>query len=222
MRLLFLTLAILATFGSCKKNNSPGVASLNIIQAAVDLPPIYVYYTNDPSNFYLQQVPVTNFSYTEIGLPSELTNISIISALDTSKTLFQGSFDLKKGGIYSLYIAGYSSNIDTMFIKDNIPYYPDSSAGIRFINLAKGSHPISINLEGSSPEKMEFPSLSYKQVSSFKEYSTNDNGMYNFEIRDKENDSLLTTFPWFYTFHRCNTIIISNWSSPVAFQVNHF
>jgi hypothetical protein len=111
-------------------------------------------------------------------------------------------------------------------MQDHIPSHTDSSAGLRFIDLSPGSAAFSINLAGNSPSQTEFSNLGYKQISAFKSYPANSSigGSYNFEIRTQENDSLITTFSWTYTLHRCHTIVLSGLVSNglTVFQVNNY
>jgi hypothetical protein len=226
-KIIIPIILLLSAMDACKKNNPPsGIASLNVIPAALDVPSIYVYSTATPSSFYLQQSPIANSSAGEFGITAGPDTISIVNTSDTAGDLFKGVLDCKPGGIYSFYLTGSSSKLDTLFMQDQIPHYADSSAGVRFINLTPGSTPISINLAGNTPEQTEASGLGYKQISGFKAYPAfaSVGGTYIFEIRNQVNDSLLTTFSWNFTVRKNNTIVISGLESTGLniFQVNNF
>src|SRR6185369_10245432 len=124
--------------------------------------------------------------------------------------LFQGKFDLTAGGLYTIFVVGADKLVDTMFLQDFIPVITDSSAGVRFVNLAQGSSLISVNLEGNDPAQTEFSNLGYKQVSNFKSY-TGMNGItyYNFEVRDQASGNILTTFSWNIVLFKNQTLVIN-------------
>jgi len=142
--------------------------------------------------------------------------------------LWNGEINLKAGSIHSLFFCGDTTSVDTLFTTDIIPYYrvTDSLSGIRFVNLVKGSLPMSINIQGNLSSQAEFDNLGYKEMSNFKSYNVNGSGpgSYNFEIRDQNSDSILTVFSWSYTLEQCNTVFITG-SSTIginAYQLNNF
>jgi hypothetical protein len=225
----FLVLISILAASSCKKSNSgsSGIASLNIINASPDLPSVIANFSDNTLPFYLNQAPIYSGSTFEFGIPSGPNPLIIVSSADTIKPVFDGTLNLQAGGIYSLYLAGQGGLADTVFTKDVIPVYSDSSVGLRFVNLSPDSKPISVNLAGNGPTQTEFSNLAYKQSTGFKTFSANSSvgGAYNFEIRNQANDSLITTVSWSYTLSKNNTIVINgleNNSSVSVFQVNNF
>jgi hypothetical protein len=224
-----LLLNCLVAASACKKTSSgtSGIASLNIINASVDLPSVVVNFSDTALPFYLNQAPISSNSSMEFGVPAGANPLIVVSSADTVKPVYRGTLDVQAGGIYSLYLAGQGGVADTVFTKDEIPVYADSSVGVRFINLSPDSKPISVNLAANDPTQTEFSNLTYKQIVGFKTYSANSNigGSYNFEIRDQASGSLLTTFSWSYTLSKNNTLVINgseNDSSIAVFQVNNF
>jgi len=140
--------------------------------------------------------------------------------------MFRGNLDLKEGGIYSFFLLGESKSLDTLFIKDIITNYTDSSAGIRFINLRIGSQPMTVNLKGTYPSQSEFTSLGFKQFTGFKQYNGKKGAptRYTFEIRDQTSGNILSTYNWTYTRGRNNTIVIAgvDGGSVTVFKLNHY
>lgn len=109
--------------------------------------------------------------------------------------MFNGTLNLKVGGIYSLFITGAdTTSPDFLFVQDTLATIKDSSVGIRFVNLSAGSNPISINLEGSA-NGSEIANLSYKGITGFKEYVNNSTTTdYLFVLRDAATGDSLTQF----------------------------
>src|SRR5450631_4218657 len=146
VKLILLASAMQWLCLSCKKSStlSSGLASLNLINAAIADPGIAVSFIILPIPFYqsLNLIPL-NSSY-EFGLQAGSDPMSIISASDTTQPIFSGTLNLEAGRIYSLYLAGHAKHVDTLFMQDVIPTYGDSSAGVRFINLSAGSAPVNI------------------------------------------------------------------------------
>lgn len=227
---IFTCLIFIETFlGSCKKDtsvNSTG-SSLNIVNASVDASSVALNFSPTGFAFYQNKTFVYNQSGIEFGLPSGSNTFNLISSADTSKPFFSGKLNLVTGGIYSFYVSGQVSHYDTLFMKDNIPYYgADSVAGARFINLASDSQPLSINMVGSATP--DFTGISYKKITSFKKYPATmdviNNGGYNYEIRDASGN-VLTSFNWSPATFKNNTLVITGLvadGSISVFPVNNY
>ena len=233
---------------ACKKNvgTQPSEAvSFNVINAI-------------PSTYVNGILPVFNgldspYTYSVIGsiyypgnaeytVAGGINNLYFANGYDTTtiqlkNKLFSGNFTLKVGNIYSLFLGGDTTSLDTLLTQDNIPYFPysgDSLAGIRIVNLSAGSSGYNITITGNPYSQKEFSNITYKGVTSFKSYAathavSNQNGgnNYTFTLYDNMGDSL-TTFQWYYTVFRSNTIVISGSPSssaiyPLNFlQVNNY
>jgi len=225
--LLFALLFLLC----CKKDTLPvfSNSSLTVVNASFENPIFAVTISDTLIPFYRNQSQIYYQSFGEYGYSSGNFPLIIVSASDTTKPLFKANFNLVEQGIYSLFLAGNSKSLDTVFVQEHFTNYDDSLAGVRFINLATGSGPISVNLMGNDPVQKEFSDLGYKQISAFKTYSTS-GGIYSydFEIRDQVSGDLLTTFTWYFTNFKNQTLVISGASDPAigspisVFQVNNF
>lgn len=227
--ILVVSLLILFTDG-CKKNNSAsGISSLNIIQAAIDVPSVVIDFSDTAMPYYLARANIGYGSNAEYGIQSGVNYLTIVSSDDTSHAVFQGSVTLDPGAIYSLYLIGNAQRVDTLLTRDILPEHKDSSSGVRVINLSPDSNPISINLQGNDPSNEEFLSLRYKQSTSFKSYpDTNNITSYTFEIRDKSSGTYLTNATWNLTVYKNSTLVICGQRDSVGmkalnvFQVNNF
>jgi len=218
---------------SCKKSGYNGVipnAAVNVINVAPDVPSLSVNFTSNPISSSQYQQFISFGSSWEWGVPPADSPILLISSSDTSKVFYSGNFNLKGGGIYSMYVLSGASKGDVLFMEDSIPAYKDSTSGIRFINLSPDSGPVTVNLQGNDPSQTEFQEIAYKQISSFKGYdaTSQSGGAYNFEIWSKTSQTLLASFYWPCRIQKSNTVVIygsvdPSSSTPIStFQVNNF
>lgn len=185
---------------SCAKDNNELKSSANVytVNAAVGVGGIKVN-SGATSGFSFKNAP--NIAYgtsATLGSFTGSKTITVVSADDTTKMFFNRTIDLQS--INSLYIAGQSPAIDTIFrTEKNFPYIqgaklnPDSSIYIRFINLSPNSTPLKVTI--SSAATNEVDALSYKGISPFKKYSANSTVKTNyvFEVRDVATNTLRTT-----------------------------
>jgi len=221
----------------CKKEEAPrmgSVATINVINAipnsANGILPIFG--TVD-SPLYYQDLYYTiyygsGYCYTQ---EAGKQNLTIIQANDTptakfAPNLYKGSLQLASGGIYSMFLGGDTSNVDTLFTADRLPGIipTDSVSGIRFANMSTGSNPYNVTLTGNPPSQTEFANISYKSASSFKTYPTNSaiGGVYNFTIWDQVTGDSVTTFTWAYKIGYCHTIVISGSESGTPYPLYLF
>lgn len=169
----------------------------------------------------------------ESGSYVDSVSLSLFQGTDTVTALWAGNLYLPQGSIHTLFLSGDTVSVDTLLTTDIIPYYSnsDSVAGVRFVNLSKGSLPMTVDLQGNPPTQFEFSNLGYRQISNFKQYNASSNAPqagYTFEIRDQESGTLLTTISWSYLVFMNTTIVVDGSENPAtltpiqAFQVNNF
>jgi len=195
---LILSLLAIICLSACKKSTvslSP-LASLNIVNASVNLGPVKVNFTDLKGLYSSITTTVAYGANTPYGANAEVpVPVTIVPTSDTTKTAFTGQFTFVNGGIYSLYLAGQSTAVDTVFVKENIPSYTDSSYGVRFINLSYNSTPIKITLS-TSPTVVQFSDLAYKQASDFKTYGAKvSTATDTFQVRNATTNAILATYP---------------------------
>jgi len=223
---LFIIAAMLmvyAAFAACKKYDFNGVrspASVTIVHAMPTGNAMVPFFGKGPVQYFSTRVTVGYGSSLLFSPPVDSNDLLIVPITDTVFNVFKGTVPLVSGGIYSFFLAGDTTHPDTMLVKDDIPVYSDSSAGIRFVNLAAGGKSISINLVGSDPaSQTEFSGLGYMHITSFKKYqagsSVVDNS-YSFEIHDQATGDLLTTYTWYYSRFKNNTIVIGGSTDPAG------
>lgn len=215
-----LLVTILAVcFLSCKKNsiNLTPSASLNVINAVVS-----------GTTARINNVSVTtiaNNNYINFGVLTGNRPIYIYPSADSLHPYVNTSMTFNRSDVYSLFIGGPATATDVVIIKENIPYRSDSTAGIRFINLAPNKPLINITLS-VTPSVNEVSSLAYKQYSDFKAYAGNYNSSYSFQIRDAANPStVLTTFSLAATavprFANITLVIRQNGNGVAVFSVKN-
>ncbi len=120
--------------------------------------------------------------------------MQVIISPDSTKVIANASLSFASGDLYSFYLAGQSTAVDTILRKETIPTFQDSSCGVRFINLSYNSSPIAVTLS-TTPTVKEVTSLAYKAQSDFKTYSaTAANNTYVFQVRDATTLALLGSY----------------------------
>jgi hypothetical protein len=199
-KLLFLIITVLALF-SCEKdelaNPEPLLASINVVNGAVDQPSVLVNnygttidYSKLTNDLYFQ-------SSTSFGVPSGKLPFEVVSGDGTDKLLYQDNLDLKPSKMYSLFIAGNTSKRDNfLFEETTVPRYKDSLVGVRVINLSSDGPAINVTTV-NAPDKVEFSNVTYGKKSDFKSFTldaqTQSNGL-GFEIRDAATNEVLTAY----------------------------
>src|SRR5689334_1521492 len=126
---LIISLFAIACLPGCKKSTvslSP-LASLNIVNASVNMGPVKVNFTDLKGLYSSITTTVAYGANTPYGANAGVTvPVTIVPTSDTTKIAFTGQFTFDNGGIYSLYLAGQSTAVDTILVKENIPSYSDS------------------------------------------------------------------------------------------------
>jgi len=230
--LILLGMAIIAI--GCKREsniiNEMPITALTVINAVPDSNPLLTGFTFDStvSTYYPSVQQIGYGAFFEFSVPSGNSPIVIYQVSDTLKPFFKRIVNLQPHGIYSLFIAGDTSNIDTLLTIDTPPYHSstDSSVGIRFVNLLQGSSPISINIQGNTYAS-EVGSLAYKNITNFKNYAaTSNTNSYVFEVRDAKTDTLVTTYSYTSLDRFKNiTVVLSGVNSNnslLTFKVNNY
>lgn len=219
--LVFPILAMLFVT-SCEKVPPPtGGASLTIVNAVNGSDAFVTNFTpknpkesaSGPLQYYNTANTIYYASYWESASYIENTYLELSQLSDTNAIFFAGNFNLPIGSVHTLYLAGDTTSLDTLYATDVIPYYPstDSVTGVRFVNLVEHSQPISINITGTYPDQSEFTGIAYKEISAFKTYPTTYTSpkICKFEIRDESSGTLLRSFSWTRRPFKNQTIVIA-------------
>jgi hypothetical protein len=238
---IFIALNVIFIAGCYKIMPATGSASLTIVNVIdsntyliSDFEPQSQKGTETPLVYFATANQIYYGNSYESGSYAGQFSLGLYQPSDTSSPLWSGTLNFSVGSIHTLFLSGDTTALDTLLTTDIVPYYPyndDSVAGIRFVNLSRGSGPMSVDIQGNPPTQYEFSNLGYKAISSFKQYNANANAAangYTFEIRDQVSGNLLATFSWTFTLFKNNTVVIfgsetPNTNTPIqAFQVNNF
>jgi hypothetical protein len=218
LNLLIILLMAGIAFNSCKKPTNTlqlDGGSINVTNAVVETNALSMMSANavvgsnnsvSPNNYAI--LPVQSGQSTlNFGLPA-------VPATETTTAIpaviyYTQSLAMTNKGNYSLFLTGSSlSALDHVLINETYtPKYTDSVCGVRFINLATGSEPITVNLKGAS-NGSEAANLAYKAYSDFKQYpAKRANAKYTFEFRDASTGILIATYnlptPYFHNVTLC-------------------
>lgn len=173
----------LLILAACKKEHvtANNIAILNVVNGIINkdvLLNINGSISNSGANMNNNRQNVVFFgTNTFYYAEAKNTSMGILSNTDSSMLLSK-SFDLKKGGNYTLLLAGISPNVETVLIDDfNMPYVnqstiptiADSIINVRFINLAPDVPKMDVRIKGATNN--EISGLAYKGYSVFKTYS---------------------------------------------------
>ncbi|MDR3694216.1 hypothetical protein [Mucilaginibacter sp.] len=201
INLLVMVICSLA-LASCKKEltfKPSGASSLTIVDGVVGNGFMYTNFNgvNKPKGVSYWFMSVVNYgSSAYFDYYSGQQKLGLFQDFDTtatSKPLYNLTLNLPVNTIHTLFLMGTPQAPDQLFTTDLLPYHPvsDSTMGIRFVNIAQGSDPVSVNLAGQA-NGSEADGLAYKGITPFKNYSARSAiSSYTFEFRDKATGALL-------------------------------
>lgn len=203
IRTLFGGLLVLMVT-ACSKNNvvRPGNASLVIISGLADANPIRTSFSTTPPAVFITAnvlmyayfTPGSNLFHPIAGnVPLRLYQQP--DTLPKSTPLYSLDLNLPEGSIHSLFLTGTVSAPESIFVKDELPYFPagDSAMGMRFVNLMPENIPVRVNLV-SKPHGSEVSDLPYKAVTEFKKYPVKmEVADYVFEFRHAITGNLIAS-----------------------------
>ena len=134
--------------------------------------------------------------------------LKVVATADTTTFLVNTNLNLSSP-MYTMYIAGQSPTIDTLFREeknypfirqDRTPPSSDSVVNLRFVNLSPNSTPVKIKIAGATTNEVD--NLPYKGITDFKAYVAKlTPTSYAFQVRDAVTDALLVS----YTFSATST-----------------
>lgn len=203
MKKTYLALLIPFLF-ACKKDKNivQTSSTINVVNAVIGEANIKV----NPSGRNISFNKITDlvafgtgrFYYSSLSLGS----LVAVSALDTTKTLFERTINFEPG-IYTLYLSGQAPAIDTLFRKEtNYPMIrtdiakppsADSVVNVRFVNLSPNSPALNVNIKNNTNNEIE--NFSYKGIGSWKAYPSKlTSTVYSFEVRNAQSNAILLTY----------------------------
>jgi hypothetical protein len=207
---LIFTLA--TCFFACKKSTDTSTVAagvLNVTNAVVGGATITL--NNNAIVSSNNTVGVNAYAWLPLASGSIPVNLGVPAKAATPTTpivpavpYYNTTLAVDNSSNYSLFLTGTSpSTIESVLIKESYPYaYADSTCGVRFINLAPGSSPVSVNVKGSA-NGSEVNTLAYKAYSGFVKHPAKKlNPNYIFEFRDATTGALISSYtlttPYFH------------------------
>jgi len=217
--LIVMALSVLIVT-SCKKQEIETTprASLQITNAVVGAGSL---------QFGTNVAVIANNSFNAYGVFAGNRQVKLVMQATPNAVLYGKTSDFVNGGLYSLFLAGTPSAVESVMVKeDNIITHTDNVFGIRFINLSVGSGPISINIHDANAGSL-VPSLAYKALSGFNSLSAQaEEGAKVFEFRNAETGALVSSFTVpdydIPRFRNITLVYAGNAANPVVFRVNNY
>ncbi|WP_439697435.1 hypothetical protein ACFGVS_03270 [Mucilaginibacter sp. AW1-7] len=209
---IILTLVALAYLTSCKKEVSTDLDAgvVNVTNAVIGGSTVTLI--ADQSIVSTSNTVAVN-NYAIIPIRSSENRLTLgtaaVAATSTapaipSVTYYNQPITITSESNYSLFLTGPSpSAVESVLIKETFPYaYKDSICAVRFINLAQGNTPVSVNIKGQA-NGSEAASVAYKAYTDFKQYPAKKiNPNYIFEFRNAGTGTLITSYtlttPYFH------------------------
>ena len=94
--------------------------------------------------------------------------------------------------IYSLFLCGPPTAVEGIIVKEDIPYWTDTIAGIRFVNLSPNSTGINIT-RLSTPTVNDVTNLQYKSMTGFIGFPAGANVGETFQFRNASTNAVLAS-----------------------------
>jgi hypothetical protein len=129
---------------------------------------------------------VANNGSAQLALVAGENNLYVWPTGDSAHPYYTApKFNAEDRGVYSLFLTGTSAAPEGLMVKETIPYRTDSTAGIRFINLAPNTANKALNITLSTTTTTnEVANLAFKQYTDFKTYPGLYNSTYTFQVRN--------------------------------------
>lgn len=172
--------------GGCRKEN-PGtqLASVNVTNAILNGPS--VKYGSNPAL-------VSNNNFAQFKILAGASSLYLYASGDSTHPYVNQTLEMERGAMYSVFLGGSATAVESVVVRDTLPLRTDSSAGVRFVNLSPNSGSVNITLSTTTGIN-EVSNLGYKQITSFKTYpALAANGTYVFQVRKSSDNSIITTY----------------------------
>lgn len=162
---------------SCKKDKviNP-ISAISFVNAAVGAPALEIYLEPNKLNH-------GQFSFGKnIDYLNANSGERVVSFYEGTVKKKSGSFDLKDGKFYSLFLAGTWPETELVLVKDSLTTPATGKTNIRFVNMSKDAGELDLGLTNGAALISQ---KAYKASSNYT--SINGNANYNFVIRSHAN-----------------------------------
>lgn len=167
------------------------VASLRVINAVIGGNSIKI------NSSELDSISPSSSKSMAVRVADDGVFIQAESAATSNKPYYNNKIPAKTGDVFSLFLFGWPSALESLLIKEQMPdWYSDSVMGIRVAHLSPGSGAVNITLK-SDPAVPILSNVRYKAVSDIVKVSLPaviPSGNTSFEVRDAWSNELLATY----------------------------
>jgi len=239
--LLTLTIGFLL---SCQKDEvigTIGIAKVNVVNAVVGGGGIKANVSpKEMSWSSMLENQVIGYGTGKLYVVStdKSTHLKVVPIVDTTQIWYNSNANLKTETMYTLYLSGTPSAVDTLFRAETKFPKPisrdpghlipatDSVVNIRFVNLSSSGPAVDINIAGYTTN--EVSGLGYQKFTDFKSYlATDQNQGISLEIRNSSTKEVIATYyvdvsKWGNLFKTISIVIMGiydpDWSLPIPDQ----
>jgi hypothetical protein len=224
-----VVISSLIAFSCSKGNSTAGLPASSVSLTIVNLiNGSHGFYTNfspqaakgseDTLKWYRSAANVSFGNFLEFSSYTGMQALSIVSETDTLESEWSGVLSLPIWSVQTIFFGGPdTSQIDTLLTTDQITYYAttDSVIGVRFVNMAWASNPVSVDIQGAGSAPL-VASLSYKGATAFMSFPATSespsSGQYTFEFRVASSGALLASYQYsgFQEFQSATVVLGGN------------
>ena len=206
----FLYSAAIVILGACEEEEPsvPQMATLKIVNAIQDIGTIDLRGFEGSISFFGANTLRYGSEFRSSLPVNTPTSLMIASTSDTLTIVFSETINLDQaGGIYSMYLYGDSTEVQSFMIQDEFLNYQDSVFGARFINVSADSDPvfvrnIALDTAGIRDTTVLASDIVFQSVTDFSQFEvTNRIKNHTFEYLDADGNILASiTVPQFSFF----------------------
>lgn len=218
-QLTTLLLAVII-FASCKKDEVKNIpmASLSVVNTV----------TGGTTVWFAYNVGISNNSSRQVTIKAGENNLYLWPNGDSLHPYYTyPKFVTQDREVYSLFLCGTPTAVEGIVVKETIPQWTDTIAGIRFVNLSPNSTGINIT-RPSTPTVNVVANLQYKAMTDFIGFPAGANVADTFQFRNASTNALLSTvtftkasIPRFRNMSLVFRGIVGGTPAPGVTQVTH-
>ena len=176
-KLLFLGLALLASFTSCDKDEvvvpPADLSNVLVVHASPNAPGVDLLVDDQKVNSSALVYP-TNTGYLSVNAGTRNVKVNVAG---TSTTVINANLPFLKDGNYSLFAVDSVSKISAILLSDDLTAPASGKAHVRFVHLSPDAPAVDVAVTGGG---VVFNNISFKNGTSF---TPLDAGTYNLEVR---------------------------------------
>ena len=198
---LFVIVVALIGMCGCEENepNVPLASTLRIVNGIQDIGTIDLRGFEGNISFFGANT-IGYGDHFRFTIPANATtDLQIAPAADTLNIILSETITPERnGGIYSFFLLGDSTQVESFLVEESFTNYEDSIFGARFINLSGDSQPlavraIAIDTAGINDTTIVATDLSYRSMTGFGQFEGKGFiGQYIFQYLDADGEVLIS------------------------------